>query len=137
MSLNIKGLKKELENTCPLFTDREKGDWDELADSIVTVDGAMMYTDSNGDTYGVITVKEVPGAFYLCGSVATKIVEAVCDPENGGTFSDDGVMDEPFKLYVGEKKQSKDKSKSPYRVVKLMEEGEEKPETEKVAKSKK
>lgn len=129
MALNIKGLKKELENTCPLFADREKGDWDELENSTVTVNGAMMYTDSNGDTYGVITVKEVPGAFYLCGSVATKIVEAVCDPESGGTFDDSGVMVEEFKLFIGEKKASKDKSKSPYRVVKLVDEDE--PETAK------
>lgn len=124
MALNIKGLKKELENTCPLFVDREKGDWDELENSTVTVNGCMMYTDSNGDTYGVLTVKEVPGAFYLCGSVATKIVEAVCDPENGGTFDDDGVMNEEFKLFIGEKKASKDKSKSPYRVVKIVDEDE-------------
>ena len=85
----------------------------------------MMYTDSNGDTYGVLTVKEVPGAFYLCGSVATKIVEAVCDPENGGTFDGNGVMNEEFKLFIGEKKASKDKSKSPYRVVEIVDEDEQ------------
>lgn len=58
MALKIKELKKELENTCPLFTDRVKGDWDELSETVVTVNGAMIYTDSNGDTYGVITVEE-------------------------------------------------------------------------------
>lgn len=135
MALKIKELKKELENTCPLFTDRVKGDWDELAETVVTVNGAMIYTDSNGDTYGVITVEEVPGTFYLCGSVATKIVEAVCNPENGGEFDDSGVMTEKFKLLVGEKKQSKDKAKSPYRVVKLIDE-DETPDT-KTAKTKK
>lgn len=125
MALKIKELKKTLENTCPLFVGREKGDWDELVNTTATVNGAMMYTDSNGDTYGVITVKEIPGAFYLCGSVATKIVETVCNPENGGTFDSDGVMIEEFKLFVGTKKASKDKSKSPYRVVKLVDEDEQ------------
>ena len=120
MALNIKALKKEIETTCPLFVDREKGDWDEIENTTVTVNGACMYTDSNGDTYGVITVEQVPGTFYLCGSVATKIVEAVCDPENGGTFDNDGVMIEPFKLFVGEKKQGKNKGKSAYRVVSLV-----------------
>ena len=120
MALNIKGLKKELENTCPLFADRDKGDWAELYNSDITVNGAMMYTDSNGDTYGVITVDEQPEKFYLCGAVATKIVAAVCDPENGGTFDGDGVMTEKFKLHIGEKKQGKDKSKSPYLPVSLI-----------------
>lgn len=124
MALNIKALKKEIETTCPLFVDREKGDWDEIENTTVTVNGACMYTDSNGDTYGVITVEEVPGTFYLCGSVATKIVEAVCDPENGGTFDNDGVMIEPFKLFVGEKKQGKNKGKSAYRVVSLVDDSE-------------
>lgn len=127
MALNIKEIKKAVENTCPLFTDRVKGDWDELEDTVVTVDGATMYTDSNGDTYGVITVKEIPGAFYLCGSVASRIVETVCDPANGGQFNEDGIMVENFRLYIGKKKQSKDKSKSAYRVVKLLGDNEEKP----------
>ena len=127
MALNIKALKKEIETTCPLFTDREKGDWDEIENSTVTVNGACMYTDSNGDTYGVITVEEVPGTFYLCGSVATKIVEAVCDPDNGGKFDDSGVMIEQFKIFVGEKKQGKNKGKSAYRVVSLVDEDGEQP----------
>lgn len=135
MALKIKELKKELENTCPLFTDREKGDWDYLEETVVHVNGAMMYTDTNGDTYGVITVEENPNEFYLCGSVASKIVETVCNPENGGEFDENGVMIERFALFVGEKKQSKDKSKSPYRVVKLIDE-DETPDT-KTAKTKK
>ena len=120
MSLNIKGLKRELENTCPLFADRDKGDWAELYNSDLTVNGAMMYTDSNGDTYGVITIDSQPDEFYLSGAVPTKIVAAVCDPENGGTFDGDGVMTEPFKLHIGIKKQCKDKSKSPYLPVNLI-----------------
>lgn len=120
MALNIKGLKRELENICPLFAGRDKGDWTELYNSDVTVNGAMMYTDSNCDTYGVITIDSQPDKFYLCGAVATKIVAAVCDPDNGGTFDDDGVMTEPFKLHIGVKKQGKDKSKSPYLPVKLI-----------------
>ena len=120
MALNVKALKKELENTCPLFADRDKGDWAELYNSDITVNGAMMYTDSNGDTYGVITIDSQPDKFYLCGTIATKIVAAVCDPENGGTFDGDGVMTEPFKLHIGVKKQGKDKSKSPYLPVNLI-----------------
>ena len=42
MALNVKALKKELENTCPLFADRDKGDWAELYNSDITVNGAMM-----------------------------------------------------------------------------------------------
>ena len=122
MALKIKELKKQLENTCPLFSDREKGDWDDLAETVVHVNGAMMYTDTNGDTYGVITIDESPNEFYLCGSVASKIVETVCNPENGGEFDESGVMVERFALFVGEKKQGKDKSKSAYRVVKLIDE---------------
>lgn len=120
MALNIKNLKKNLENTCPLFAEADKGDWHDLYNSDITVNGAVMYTDSNGDTYGVITTDENPGKFYLCGAVASKIVAAVCDPENGGTFDEDGVMREKFKLHVGEKKQGKDKSKSPYLPVNLI-----------------
>ena len=120
MALNIKGLKKELDNTCPMFADRDKGDWAELYNSDVTVNGAMMYTDSNGDTYGVITVDEIPNTFFLCGAVATKIVETVCNPENGGEFDDNGVMVEPVSIFVGGKVQPKDKGKSPYRSVKIV-----------------
>lgn len=122
MALNIKGLKKELEVTCPLFSEREKGEWTELYNGDFTVNGAMMYTDTNGDTYGVVTLEEKPGKFYLCGKIATNIVAAVCDPENGGTFDSDGVMNEPFRIHVGEKKQGKDKSKSPYLPVNLIDE---------------
>lgn len=121
MALNIKQVKKNVEVTCPLFTDREKGDWNELENSTVTVDGAIMYTDSNGDTYGVITVKEIPGAFFLCGSVATKIIEEVMKPENGGTFDSDGILRDEFKIFVGEMKQGKNKGKSAYRVVSIAE----------------
>lgn len=120
MALDVKALKRELEITCPLFADRDKGDWEELYNSDITVNGAMMYTDSDGSTYGVITIDSQPDKFYLCGTVATKIVAAVCDPDNGGTFDGDGVMTEPFKLHIGTKKQGKDKSKSPYLPVNLI-----------------
>ena len=120
MALNVKALKKDMENICSLFADRDKGDWAELYNSDITVNGARMYTGSNGDTYGVITIDSQPDKFYLCGAVATKIVAAVCDPENGGTFDGDGVMTEPFKLHIGVKKQGKDKSNSPYLPVNLI-----------------
>lgn len=124
MALNIKALKKDLEVTCPLFAERDKGDWSDLYNSDHTVTGAMMYTDSNGDTYGVITVEDEPGKFYLCGKVATGIIAAVCDPDNGGAFDEDGVMVEPFKIHVGVKTQGKDKSKSPYLPVNLIDESD-------------
>ena len=120
MALNLKALKDEMENTCPLFAGREKGSWDDIEGQTVHVDGAVMYTDSNGDAYGVITVQETPGAFYLCGAVATKIVEKVCAPENGGTFDENGIMNEIFALEVGEMKTSKTDKTHTYRSVKLV-----------------
>ena len=120
MALKIAEIKKQMENSCPLMAGREKGDWNDLENKTVHVTGAMMYTDSNGDTYGVITVDEIPDTFFLCGAVATKVVETVCNPENGGEFDDNGVMVEPFTIFVGGKVQSKDKGKSPYRSVKIV-----------------
>ena len=120
MALKIAEIKKQMENSCPLMSGRDKGDWADLENKTVHVTGAMMYTDSNGDTYGVITVDEIPNTFFLCGVVATKIVETVCNPDNGGEFDDNGVMVEPFSIFVGGKVQPKDKGKSPYRSVKIV-----------------
>jgi hypothetical protein len=120
MALNVKALKEEMENTCPLFVDREKGNWEDIEGQIVHVDGATMYTDSNGDTYGVITVQETPGAFYLCGSIATKIVEKTCNPDNGGTFDENGIMTEIFAIEVGEMLTSKKDKTHTYRSIKLI-----------------
>lgn len=121
MALNVAKIKSEMDTRCPLFADRDKGDWKNIENNQVTVTGAVMYTDANGDTYGVIVIEERPNEFFLCGTVATKIVEMVCNPENGGTFDDDGIMIEPFKLDIGTRVAGKDPKKSPYLQVQIIE----------------
>lgn len=114
MALNLEAVKKQV-NTIgsPIFEGRTKGDWSALYNSDVTVDGTVVYTDSNGDTYGVMTFAEAPGAFYLCGKVATDIATAVCDPENGGTINaDTGIMTDTYKVHVGEPTKTKKSGKT-------------------------
>lgn len=104
MALNLEAVKKQVSTVgSPIFEGRAKGDWSTLYNTDVTVNGTIVYTDSNGDTYGVMTFKEVPDTFFLCGKVATDIAVCVCAPENGGTIdSDTGIMVDEYKLSVGE-----------------------------------
>lgn len=104
MALNLEAVKKQVSTVgSPIFEGREKGDWSTVNNSDVTVDNTLVYTDSNGDTYGVMTFKEVPGQFFLCGKVATDIAIAVCNPENGGTINqENGIMIDEYRIHVGE-----------------------------------
>lgn len=104
MALNIENVKKQVNTVgSPIFDGREKGDWSAVNNSDVTVNNTLVYTDSNGDTYGVMTFEEVPGQFFLCGKVATDIAIAVCNPENGGTIDQEsGIMIEKYRIHIGE-----------------------------------
>lgn len=104
MALNLKAVKKQVNTVgSPIFEGRTKGNWSTLYNTDVTVNGTIVYTDSNGDTYGVMTFKEVPGTFFLCGKVGTDIAMSVCAPENGGTIdSETGIMVDEYTLSIGE-----------------------------------
>ena len=52
---------------------------------------------------------------HYVGSLAERV-----KLQNGGEFDDNGVMVEPFAIFVGGKVQPKDKGKSPYRSVKIV-----------------
>ena len=104
MALNLEAVKKQANTVgSPIFEGRTKGEWTALYNTDVTVNGTVIYTDSNGNTYGVMTFVETPYTFYLCGKVATDIATAVCAPENGGTIdADTGIMTDTYKLHIGE-----------------------------------
>lgn len=104
MALNLESVKKQVNTVgSPIFEGRTKGEWDDVNNSDVTVESTLVYTDSNGDTYGVMVFKEVPGQFFLCGKVATDIAIAVCDPANGGAIDQEsGIMIDEYRIHIGE-----------------------------------
>ena len=102
MALNLEAVKKQVNAVgSPIFENRVKGSWESLYNTTVEVTETQVYTDSNGDTYGVMVLAERPGEFYLCGKVATELATAVCAPENGGTFDDSGIMTDHYKITIG------------------------------------
>ena len=114
MALNIEAVKKQVNTVgSPIFENREKGSWDMLYNSTVEVTETLVYTDSNGDTYGVMVVSEEPGKFFLCGKVATELAIAVCAPENGGTIDQDtGIMTDHYHIHVDIPKKTKQGNKT-------------------------
>ena len=108
MALNIKKIKDESTLvTSPIFSGRNKGSWDGLQETEQTVIETTVYTDSHGDTYGVMVFKSAPDEFFLCGKVASNIAALVCDRENGAEFDDNGVMILPYKIKIGVKTKAK------------------------------
>ena len=108
MALNINKIKSESTLvTSPIFSGREKGSWDALQDTEQTVIETTVYTDSHGDTYGVMVFKSSPKEFYLCGKIASNIAALVCDAENGAEFDDNGIMILPYKIKIGIKTKAK------------------------------
>ena len=109
MGLNIEAVKKQVNTVgSPIFENRDKGSWDMLYNSTVEVTDTLVYTDSNGDTYGVMVVAEEPGKFFLCGKVATEIAIAVCSRDNGGTIdSNTGIMTDHYFIHVDIPKKTK------------------------------
>ena len=108
MSLNIKKIKDESTLvTSPIFSGRKKGSWDGLQETEQAVVETTVYTDSHGDTYGVMVFKSAPDKFFLCGKVASNIAALVCDTENGAEFDNNGVMILPYKIKIGVKTKAK------------------------------
>lgn len=114
MALNIEAVKKQVNTAVgsPIFESRVKGSWESLYNTTVEVTETQVYTDSNGDTYGVMVFAERPGEFYLCGKVATEIAAAVCAPENGGTFDESGIMTDHYYINIGSPKKTKKGNKT-------------------------
>ena len=113
MALNLEAVKKQVNAVgSPIFENRAKGSWENLYNSVVEVMETQVYTDSNGDTYGVMVFAEHPGEFYLCGKVATELATAVCAPENGGTFDESGIMTDHYKITIGSPKKTKQGNKT-------------------------
>ena len=113
MALNLEAVKKQVNAVgSPIFENRVKGSWESLYNTAVEVAATQVYTDSNGDTYGVMVFAERPGEFYLCGKVATEIATAVCAPENGGTFDESGIMTDHYYIHIGSPKKTKQGNKS-------------------------
>ena len=114
MALNLEAVKKQVNTAVgsPIFENRVKGSWESLYNTDVEVTETQVYTDSNGDTYGVMVFTERPGEFYLCGKVATEIATAVCSPENGGTFAESGIMTDHYYIHIGSPKKTKKGNKS-------------------------
>lgn len=113
MALNIEAVKKQVNTVgSPIFENRVKGSWESLYNTEVEVTETQVYTDGNGDTYGVMVFAERPGEFYLCGKVATEIATAVCAPENGGTFDESGIMTDHYCIHIGSPKKTKKGNKS-------------------------
>ena len=114
MALNLEAVKKQVNTAVgsPIFENRVKGSWERLYNTDVEVTETQVYTDSNGDTYGVMVFAEHPGEFYLCGKVATELATAVCSPENGGTFDESGIMTDHYYIHIGSPKKTKKGNKS-------------------------
>lgn len=113
MALNIEAVKKQVNTVgSPIFENRVKGSWESLYNTDVEVTETLIYTDSNGDTYGVMVFAERPGEFYLCGKVATELATAVCNPENGGTIDESGIMTDPYYIHIGTPKKTKQGNKT-------------------------
>lgn len=113
MALNIEAVKKQVNAVgSPIFENRVKGSWESLYNTDVKVTATQVYTDSNGDTYGVMVFAERPDEFYLCGKVATEIATAVCAPENGGTFDESGIMTDHYYIHIGSPKKTKKGNKT-------------------------
>lgn len=113
MALNLEAVKKQVNTVgSPIFENRVKGSWESLYNTDVEVTETQVYTDSNGDTYGVMVFAEHPGEFYLCGKVATEIATAVCAPENDGTFDESGIMTDHYYIHIGSPKKTKQGNKS-------------------------
>lgn len=55
-------------NGCPLFNEREKGDWDAVVDMILTVEDIFPLTD-----YHVVTFKEIEDKFFLTGGAMKEL----------------------------------------------------------------
>ena len=114
MALNLEEVKKQ-DNTAvgsPIFENRVTGSWESLYNTVVEVTETQVYTDSNGDTYGVMVFAERPGEFYLCGKIATEIATAVCTPENGGTFDESGIMTDHYYINIASPKKTKKGNKT-------------------------
>ena len=108
MALNFEAVKKQVSTVgSPIFENRSKGTWEDLYNTDVEVIETQIYTDSNGDTYGVMAFAESPEKFYLCGKVATELAMAVCAPENGGTISETGIMTDHYRIHIGEPTKTK------------------------------
>ncbi len=108
MALNLEAVKKQVNTVgSPIFENRVKGSWENLYNSDVEVTETLIYTDSNGDTYGVMVFAERPGEFYLCGKVATELATAVCTPDNGGTIDESGIMTDHYYIHIGAPKKTK------------------------------
>ena len=113
MALNLEAVKKQVNAVgSPIFENRVKGSWESLYNTVVEVTETQVYTDSNGDTYGVMVFAERPGEFYLCGKVATELATAVCSPENGGTFDESGIMTDHYYISIGSPKKTKKGNKT-------------------------
>lgn len=113
MALNLEAVKKQINTVgSPIFENRVKGSWESLYNSGVEVTETQIYTDSKGDTYGVMVFAERPGEFYLCGKVATELATAVCTPENGGTFDESGIMTDHYFINIGIPKKTKQGNKT-------------------------
>lgn len=113
MALNLKEVKKQVNTVgSPIFENRVKGSWESLYNTDVEVTETLVYTDSNGDTYGVMVFAEHPDEFYLCGKVATELAIAVCNPKNGGTFDESGIMTDHYHINIGEPKKTKQGNKT-------------------------
>ena len=113
MALNLEAVKKQVNAVgSPIFENRVKGSWESLYNTVVEVTETQVYTDSNGDTYGVMVFAERPGEFYLCGKVATELATAVCSPENGGTFDESGIMTDHYYSSIGSPKKTKKGNKT-------------------------
>lgn len=113
MALNLEAVKKQVNAVgSPIFENRVKGSWENIYNTEAEVSETLIYTDSNGDTYGVMVFVERPGEFYLCGKVATEIATAVCAPENGGTLDESGIMTDHYYIHIGSPKKTKQGNKS-------------------------
>ena len=113
MALNLEAVKKQVNAVgSPIFENRVKGSWENIYNTEAEVSETLIYTDSNGDTYGVMVFAERPGEFYLCGKVATELATAVCAPENGGTFDESGIMTDHYYIHIGSPKKTKQGNKS-------------------------
>lgn len=113
MALNLEAVKKQINTVgSPIFENRVKGSWESLYNAGVEVTETQVYTDSNGETYGVMVFAERPGEFYLCGKVSTELAIAVCNPENGGTFDESGIMTDHYYINIGAPKKTKQGNKT-------------------------
>ena len=70
----FKEAAKARANGCPLFDGRDKGEWDDLEDQVVTLERAYPLSGDNG-TYYAVWFEEETDSFYLTPSILTSIIE--------------------------------------------------------------